>query len=319
MNKKRALCFVAFFSLIALLIFVFLGIALDRDNSQLSSLLKSDYEYSVMTRNPVGQDDYYLFDADISFALSADASSSINADVIMQVSESDYSDSVEWNAGHLNETEVAISESVSRSYGLAEGDIIYSKHVVNNTLVEYKVAQILPEVATIRTEKMKNYINGIIVMGSDDAYLNNLSYKYLSYTSASIQELEANAPEAILYREDEIFTVLKSMAPYIIVFSVIMIVLVCALVVLMTKNIEHNFKRLAILGFEKKALDKSYLQLVGGITAASLAFPCVISLIGYKILQLCFCGIWISLALTVIGAVSLIVMIFILRWRLWRE
>ena len=319
MNQKRALCLVAFFSLIALLLNVVLGIALDQDNSQLNALFNSDYEYSVTTRNSIGVDDYYQFEAGISFSLAEDSVASINADVVMQIEASDYSDLLNWNASRLKEDEVAISNGIARAYGLKIGDAIYSKHVVNGGVYKYKVVQILPEVNAVRTEKMKSYKKGILIMGCDNIYVENLSHKFISFTNNPIQELEASSPENILYREDEIAIVAKRMLPYVLVFSIIMMIMICGQAMVATKGIKHNFKRLATLGFEEKKLNCAYIRLIYGIGITSLLVSFVCSLMAYKIMRLCFYGIWLSLILTVLGLVALMVVKHILNHRLWRE
>lgn len=319
MNQKRALCLVAFFSLIALWLNVVLGIALDQDNSQLNALLSSDYEYSVTTRGPIGKDDYYQFEAGISFFLAEDSVTSINADVVMQVEASNYSNLLNWNASRLNEDEVAISNGIARAYGLNNGDVIYSKHIVNGGVNKYKVVQILPEGNAIRTEKMKSHKKGILIMGCDNIYVENLSHKFISFTNNPIQELEASYPENILYREDEIAIVVKRMLPYVLAFSIIITIMVCGQAMVATKGIKHNFKRLATLGFEEKKLNCAYMRLLYGIGITSLLVSFVCSLMAYKIMRLCFYGIWISMVLTVLGLAALMVVKHILNRRLWRE
>lgn len=319
MNQKRALCLVAFFSLIALLLNVVMGIALDQDNSQFNALLNSEYEYSVTTSKPIGVDDYYQFEAGISFSLAENSLTSINADVVMQVESSEYSKQLNWNTSRLNEDEVAISEGIARVYRLKAGDVIYSKHVVNSDVTQYKVAEILPEVNSIRTGKLKSYIKGVLVMGYDDIYVENLSHNFISFTNKPIQELEANSPENILYREDEIAILVKRMLPYVLPFSIIMMIMVCGQAMIATKEIKHNFKRLATLGFEEKKLNCSYKGLVYKIGITSLLISFVGSLIAYRIMRLCICGIWISLGLTMIGLMTLTIVKHILNRRLWRE
>ena len=66
MDRKRASLVMLFFALALVFIGVLAILSIGKNLAQISSLLRSDYEYSVTMRDPILQDDYYQFEAGIS-------------------------------------------------------------------------------------------------------------------------------------------------------------------------------------------------------------------------------------------------------------
>ncbi len=221
MEQKRALAMMLFFALAFSLISIFSEVSVRTDLADLNSLLKSDYDYSVFTSEPVFQDDYYQFDAGINFMVSAEAKKSINAEILMQSEGSDYTNSIDWNTGKLESSCVAVSEGLARSLGLRIGDVIYSKHIVDGLTHEYTVQEILHERTNARESKQLSYHDGIIIMGYDGKYANGISSRVMVFTKETVQQIDSKVsgtPEDIIYRSDEIATVVKNMVPYTLVF-----------------------------------------------------------------------------------------------------
>ena len=217
--KKTIIASLAF-TLISFFLMLILILSVNKDAIQLNSLLQSDYDYSVTMQDTVRKDDYYQFNAGIEFTLSADANTSLNADIVMQSKDSLYTDMVSWNAESLSTNGVAVSENIAKSNNLHIGDKLYSKHIVNGEIYEYFIEQIIPESVCVRTDKGKMHSNGIIIMGYDTKYVDNITHNYIVFTNKNIDELTAkctSTPQNIIYRDDEIHTVILSIVPYLAV------------------------------------------------------------------------------------------------------
>lgn len=277
MEQNRALTMMLFFALLFSLINIFSMISVRTDLTDLNSLLQSDYDYSVFTSEPLFQDDYYQFDAGIDFMVSTDENKSINAEILMQSEGSDYTDSIDWNAGKLEASCVAVSEGLARSLGLRIGDVIYSKHIIDGLTHEYTVQEILHERTNARESKQPSYHDGIIIMGYDGKYVDGISSRVMVFTKETLQQVDSKVsgtPEDIVYRSDEITAVIKNMAPYVLVFMFLAVQFAVGFVFTITKTIKYNFRRLSMIGFEKKTLDQSYRHLVYkvGFTSILIAF-----------------------------------------------
>ena len=142
MDRKRASLVMLFFALALVFNGVLAILSIGKNLAQISSLLRSDYEYSVTMRDPILQDDYYQFEAGISYSLSRESQTSLNAEILMQTGDSLYTTSVDWNAEQLSKYGVAISDGMARRYGLKLGDLLYSKHIVDGTIHELSLIHI---------------------------------------------------------------------------------------------------------------------------------------------------------------------------------
>lgn len=318
-TKKTIIASLAF-TLISFFLMLILILSVNKDAIQLNSLLQSDYDYSVTMQDTVRKDDYYQFNAGIEFTLSADANTSLNADIVMQSKDSLYTDMVSWNTEPLSTNGVAVSENVAKSNNLHIGDKLYSKHIVNGEKCEYTIEQFLPEAISVRATNGLNHSEGIIIMGYDERYIVNITHSSIVFTKESINDLSTiGSPENIVYRDDEIMSSLRSIIPYLTVLSVISIVTTVALTVLLTKSVSSNFKRLITLGFDRKQLNKAYYRLVhiAGIIAiiASLALSGIVFLfIKFSIVKLL-----ILLLIPFIEIITLLIASNISNKRLWRK
>ena len=256
-----------FFALAYFLINLFAVIAVGKDCAQLSSLLRSDYEYSASSQKPIYQDDYYRFNAGIGYSITADSNTGINAEVLMQSKDSQYTSSVDWNPDELSPSGVALTKGIARAYGLEEGDSIYSKHIVDGTIHKYTIEQILPELSASRFSDNRNFTEGMIIMGFDKAYVDNIAHTTVLYTQEAIDEISleiSETPVDILYRNDEISSCIKVLFPYCILFVVLAVLITILLVALLKRAVGHNFRRLLMLGFEEKTLNGAFYRLIFG-------------------------------------------------------
>ncbi|MDE6708101.1 MAG: hypothetical protein K2K06_08705 [Oscillospiraceae bacterium] len=320
-TKKIALV-TLLFTIASLLLNLFLIISVNRDCVQMNALLPSDYDYSVTTQEPVCENDYYQFNASIDFAISDDATTSLNVDIVMQSADTQYTDLVYWNADTLSTYGIAVSKNLAKSYGLHLGDKLYSKHIVNGTDCEYTVEQILPEVVNVRASKGKGYSSGIIIMGFDEQYIDNITHSSVVFTKDSIDELSTKylgTPENIVYRQDEISDILLSITPYLVVFCAFSAAITILLVIMLTKYASHNFRRLIMLGFEKKRLNQSYFRLVYGYGIISIVAVLTLSSSVFLLVELSTVKVVLLMIIPFIELITLSITSVISNKRLWRK
>lgn len=198
MDKKRALVLMLFFAISYISINLLSIIAVNKESAHLSSLLRSSYEYCATASKNVFQDDYYQFDASISFSTISDSNTGINAEVLMQSNDSKYTSAVDWNADRLSPLGVAITKGIAKSYNLREGDRIYSKHIVDGGVRGYIIEQILPELSASRLSDKREFSDGIIIMGFDESYIESLTHTVLVYTEEPIGDVSLMISETPL-------------------------------------------------------------------------------------------------------------------------
>lgn len=319
---KRTLLTIVLFSLLSLFLNFLILISLNSDFAQLNSLWCSDYIYSATMKEPVGQDDYYQLNAGICFSLSANAETSLNADVVMQPFKSEYSEQVYWNADQLSTYGLAISKGIAKENDLDIGDKLYSKRVIDGEICEYTVEQIVPEVSNVRVTKQKNYSNGIIIMGYDNVYIDNISKSALVFTKEPIDSLAgkfADMPVNIIYRDNEIFAVCKRLLPYVGIYTLLSAVCTVGLVLFLTKNIKYNFRRLIVLGFSKRELNRAYNRNIGGLGILSIMCVFLTTMIVLCWMKIYQNEVFLLGTISFIDFVTLIITAALSRRRLWRK
>ena len=80
-EPRRTAIVLAIFTMISLFLILVLVFSVNKDCMQLHSLIRSSYDYSVTTQEPVLENDYYQFNAGIDFALSADSQFTITSEI----------------------------------------------------------------------------------------------------------------------------------------------------------------------------------------------------------------------------------------------
>lgn len=322
MDRKKTLLLAASFSLLLTMTIIAAVYSTRPLLGQLNSLIRSDYVYSATTRNPVGEDDYIQYNAGISFALTKDSATGINAEIVMQSKSSQYTDNVCWNADLLGPRELAISKELARAYGLCVGDSLFSKHLVYSENCEYIVRQLLPELVCVRFGDRTVYKDGVIVMGYDPQYEENISHTIVMFSKTPIDELAqsiSEMPDKLLYRSDEIASAIKSTAPYLIVFFLLSILLTGGIIFFFAKSVSYNFIRLIRLGAEEKRLNSSYNR-----TAYGVGLGYIIAALIFSVIALCIIGVS-KMATTYMAFVclgdllTLICAVNASRKRLWRR
>ncbi len=319
-ESRKTIITAVSFTLISFFLMLILILSVNKDAIRLNSLLHSDYDYSVTMQDTVRKDDYYQFNAGIEFTLSADANTSLNTDVVMQSKDSLYKDMVSWNAEPLSTNGVAVSENLAKSNNLHKGDKLYSKHIVNGESCEYTIEQLLPEAVSVRVTNGMNHSDGIIIMGYDERYIENIAHSSIVFTKDSINDLSAiGSPENIVYRDDEIITSLRSIIPYLAILSVVSIMTTVAFTILLTKSVSSNIRRLIILGFDRKQLNTAFYRLVRGTGSASIIASFALSGIVFLFIKLSVVKLLIMMLIPFIEIITLLIASNISNKRLWRK
>ena len=321
-EPRRTAIVLAIFTLISLFLVLMLAFSVSKNCMQLNSLIRSSYDYSVTTQDPVLENDYYQFNAGIDFAISADSQTSLNADIIMQTDKSAYTNLVYWNTNALGTHGIAVSKNIAKSNNLHLGDKLYSKHIVNGEIYEYFIEQIIPETVRVRSDTSNKRSNGIIIMGYDSEYVEHITHNCIVFTDESITDFTTRrsaTPQNIIYRDDEIrFTVLN-IVPYLAVFSLISIVIMIISVCVLSKGIVCNFRRFVMLGFEKKKLDQAYRSYICKSGVISIIITFAVSSIVFLFADITAIRIILVVWIPLIEMITLFSAATIINRRLWRE
>lgn len=312
----------AAFTITSIAFSIILIVSVNNECIQLHSALKSDYDYSVTTQKAVNENDYIVFDAGMDFALSANSQTSLNVDIVMQRKGTAYTDSVYWNPEDISADGVAISKNLASSNGIKQGDKLYSKHIVSGKISEYTVEQIVPEVINIRNSKDSNYGNGVIIMGYDEQYVKNISHHFIAFTSDSIDEISKKClgtAENIVYRDDEITSSIIGVVPYIAAFFIIAITAGAVFAFMLNKTVSHNTKRLIMLGYEKKMINRSYYRYAYGNIILSAVIISALSSLTFVFIGFTIIKALVLLFIPIVELLAFIVFAVVLNKRLWRK
>ena len=322
LSRKKALVLVFLTVVLLLALNVVALYTLDSNSIQLNSLLNSDYLYSATMIPASETDDYICFKAGISFKLKEDAPSSINADIVMQSMGVQYTEAVNWNTNELSTYGIAISSNLAREYGLNIGDSLYSKHIVNDVVIEYRIEQIIPDVMCIRINDNGMSGDGVIIMGYDEEYVDYISNVHLVYTKEPVNTLFGYSQGTltdIVYRNNEITVLLKAMVPYIVVNGICSILVSIGLVFFLKKEISYNFKRLMIAGFSAKELNVAYNRCVMGMSMLSVFLAFVITLLAFLFYYASSLMFLYYSAILLLEAVVIVIVAHIFKRLLWRK
>lgn len=284
LRRKSILgCITAFMTTFFLLSLA-VSITVGTDMSQLNALLRSKYEYSATAQRSTLENTYYRYNAGISFTQSADAQTRFNTEILMQIKEGNYSNTIYWNTTKLNGNGVAVSKNIADRHGLNVGDTIFSKHIVDGVTKAYIIEKILPAVTSARVSGNGKHSDGVIVMGYDEQYAANISYSCIIFTNEPIEVVAegcSEMPTDILYREDEIITVVMRILPYFLVFVLGAAALVVITMIFFSKSVAGNFKRLVSSGADFGALNHAYYKITIGTGMGLVIISVIISVASF--------------------------------------
>ena len=298
------------------------SIAVGTDMFQLNALSRSKYEYSATAQYSTLENTYYQYNAGISFAATEESQTRLNVEVLMQTEEGPYSDAIYWNTTKLNSDGVAVSENVAERHGLNVGDTIFSKHIVDGTTKAYIIEKILPVVTSARVSGNGRHSDGIIVMGYDAQYAANISYSCVIFTSEPIEVVAeecSEMPTDILYREDEIITVVIRILPYLLGYILGAAALVVIAMIFLSKSFAGNFKRLASNGADFGALNHAYYKITIGIGMGLVIISVFISAISFGMTGFYPINAVPVLAVAIAESITLIATATISNKHLWRN
>ena len=320
-NSRLTLIVTASYVMLSFLIVAIVMTVGNTNLGRLITLNKCNYQYSATMGKSNGKDEYYLFEAGIGFTSSKESNRGINAEILMQVAESDYTDSVNWNANNLSIYEIAISEDLARKYGLKVGSALYARHIVDGNLYEYTVTQLLPYFPGTGISGTNSYSDGVIIMGYDSKYEQNISHTTIFFTNELINDLiseYSEVPVNIVYRDDLIASTKEKLVPYLILLGVLGIVITLAFIYVLLHVIICDYKRLIMLGFRKRDLDMAFcIYTFLPFTFSSL---CIVVLSVGLIYVLDFCreALWFSVVLLLVELITFVGASFMAMWRVWR-
>ncbi len=313
-----AMAFIATFLLLTIVV----STVTKDDLAQLNSLVQSNYLYSAKTPSSTANDAYYKYEAGISFSVSEDMRTGVNAEIVMQTADAQYTDLVYWNTRRLGEYSIAISDNIARISGLKAGDTVFSKSVVDGVIREYTVEAILPAASYTRGVKSGFHNEGIIIMGYDEQYASNITHTCIVYATDPIEALAtqcSSMPEDIIYKEDEVSSIVKSVAPYIALYILVTAACAVLFVAFIGKEISHNYRRQIALGFDKKVLNNAYYGTIGKIGVPVIAITAIISGVAFGGAGICISAFSPVIDVMVVAIISLVISAVAVNRRLWRR
>lgn len=151
-------------------------------NNYLGFLNTRNYSYSVLVDRSISKDTYAFYDRQITFSTNNKMTQSINCTIFME-SNNEHSENdffYPFDSSSLKKDEIALSQNLLNYYHLCVGDTIFSKHIVKNEVVSYRVKQQLPAVYGIGEKDFK-INNGIALLGFDQLYISNINTDYMFF------------------------------------------------------------------------------------------------------------------------------------------
>lgn len=160
-----------------------------------SNFLSSrNYNYSVIIDKDIKEDTYAFYNKTITFNYDDKL---INSVVLMDT-QNNYTKN-NFLDGYdllLGEYEVAISANIASINNLKIGSIIQSKSKVTNTLNNYIVKNILPDMYGV-SEKDNDRSKGIIIIGKSEEYLNNIETNYIYFYNDDYSLINLNGANIV--------------------------------------------------------------------------------------------------------------------------
>ena len=319
-RKSLLLYGTAFLTVILLLAFV-VSASVNVELSQIHTLLRSDYQYSATAQSSTANDVYFQFNAGITFVRYKDDQKCLNVDVLMQVDDSQYTDAVFWNTEKLGVNGIAVTANIAYANDLNVGDVLYSKHIVLGEFREYRIEAILPNVA-IPSKSNDLSSNGLLVMGYDEQYVNNVSHACLIYANEPIEQLVQQCdgtPENIVYREDEVRATITSVIPYFLVYALVATAGTVCLVAFLSKEVRCNFKRLAMLGWDLRILNRAFYSITLGVGLLAVFANIVLHLVSFGCYGINATVLLPIACVAVIEGIALVGTSVVLNKHLWRR
>lgn len=319
-QRKKAGLYLLGYIVIILLLTTIVAVATTGYFLQLHAVSASGYTYSAIAPDSSCPDTYYKYNAGISFSTSKDAKFGINAEVVMQTENAKYTDLVYWDVDQLSVGEIAISQNIADANELAAGDILYSKNVIDGEIRTFTIRTVLPAISYTRGYIEDFHSDGVIIMGYDRLYADNIAHTCIIYTKEPIEVLALNCsamPEDIIYRDDEMLSLVKNIAPYMAVYILATGAAMAVLAVFLSRMVAHNFRRLMTLGFDRYDLNKAYFAAIGKTGVLAVAVTVIVGIVAFSSIgRVAFVPVG---CVTAIAIIVLLAIAAIMNKHLWRK
>ncbi len=112
--------------------------------------------------------------------------------------------------------------------------------------------------------------------------------------------------------------VVMKLIPYFLLFAFVAVIIVLALMLIIMKTVQYNFKRLIILGFEEKGLNSAYNRLVYSEGISSILLATVIGFVFSQLYVFSFVEAAVLVILTIIELTTLFISERLSKRQLWR-
>jgi hypothetical protein len=186
---------------------------------------------------------------------------------------------------------------------------------------EYTVTQLLPYFPGTGISNAFSYSDGVIVMGYDSRYEQNISHTTVFFTNESITDLAdkySETPVNIVYRDDMIATTKGKLLPHLILLVFFGIVLTVVFVYTLLQAVVCDYKRLIMLGFRKRDLNMAFnayssLPFVCSTLCTATLLVCLIHLLDF-----CREAIWFEVVLLIVESLTYIGASYIAKRQVWR-
>ena len=262
LNYKYYLTLIIVQALIFTIVLCALFPHLDRNHKQLAFDNHSSYQYVFESNQGTSTNNYLNCTDKIQFSTDASMGQPLYVETFMLLPSVAYDDVAPFVLKNkLSSSEIAITRNVAAKYHLSVGTQVYSKHKVTNTLVEYTVKEILPVCYGLTQNDPKSN-HGVIIMGTDESYIQNVAYSFSGFAendpSAQIANENAGLISINSKRDQNSNLLLQT-----IISQAIICFLVCAIMVIGCKFHydcqKSYYSRIAIDGYPIKKLTRAII------------------------------------------------------------
>ena len=162
-------------------------------SSYLKFLNDSKWNYSVVVDKCLPEDTYGLLDRTLSFSESRELNDPLNAVVLMEMgnTHTQYDFLAACDIDTIASSEIAVSKNILELNNLQVGDYLYCRNKINNQIEEYRISFSLPTLYGVSKTDV-SYEKGVMIIGNNQEYVNNLSFKNIYFYSEDSSMINDN-------------------------------------------------------------------------------------------------------------------------------
>lgn len=309
LNYKYYFLVILIYTFFLAVIMIVSSLSLERIYKQLNYYSLDNTKYVIEVNQSVKQNDY-LNCSSVTFYCNEDLNNSLYTENFMIINDTNYQETLPFYLSKpLGEREIAVSYNIAKEYRLTKGSIIYSKNNIINQVLEYKVVEIIPICyGVLKVDYKLNH--GIIIMGYDETYEENVENSYISFCANDptklIQENKANLISFINISEQKKPLLNKFIINLII--GILVIILFTIVYKIIHKKLQTSYyEYLAIKGSPIKKIKFIIFLDIIIPGAISLLIASIISVVVISKVNYYFSGI-ISLILMMVASVTLLIL-----------